>query len=55
LRLEKYGLKLRRVILIAIRLLRQLSVTYGNRMSKIDHLFVVGAGFLAVCRIADDQ
>jgi hypothetical protein len=31
LRLEKYGLKLRRVILIAIRLLlRQLSVTYGN-------------------------
>jgi hypothetical protein len=29
--LEKYGLKLRRVILIAIRLLlRQLSVTYGN-------------------------
>ena len=47
---------LRRVILIAIRLLlRQLSVTYGNRMSKIDHLFVVGAGFLAVRRIADDQ
>jgi hypothetical protein len=56
LRLEKYGLKLRRVILIAIRLLlRQLSVTYGNRMSKIDQLFVVGGGFLAVRRIADDQ
>jgi hypothetical protein len=56
LRLEKYGLKLRRVILIAIRLLlRQLSVTYGIRMSKIDQLFVVGGGFLAVRRIADDQ
>jgi hypothetical protein len=56
LRLEKYGRKLRRVILIAIRLLlRQLSITYGNRTSKIDHLFVVGGGFLAVRRIADDQ
>ena len=50
---KKYGLKLRRVILIAIRLL--LRHTYGNRMSKIDHLFVVGGGFLAVRRIADDQ
>jgi hypothetical protein len=34
---------------------KTMSVTYGNRMSKIDQLFVVGGGFLAVRRIADDQ